>query len=706
VPNLHGGSSSSFAGAAEEFKAELDWLDLLLHAEITRRRARGLLGDKQAHGLHFTDSQLDTLILPTASPQTGPTIKALLEEADSLRRANAARRNPELPLAKLTRIFGLDPFETGALVLAMAGEIDLRYEALFSCAQNDAARRRPTVDLALKLLCPEAEERWSARQKFHPDAALLRNQLLRLPAESQDADPPFVSRVLSADQRIVDFVLGASQIDGRLSDFCRIVRGVAATGPALVMADTVRRRPNGLVFLLHGPPGTGKKTNAASAAASLGMNLLVADVRIAPPVDAIPWALLRREARLSNACLYLDHWDVIASGPSAPILERELTIEGRPFFLGGEEPSYSSGTWPRSCVLAYEFRRPSLGERGSEWKRALNGAPDIKRLDFRALAARFTLSPGQMRQALDQARLLAGERGLRTEDLQTAARTVVGGGLHRLARRLDTRQTWDDLVVPPKQAQQLREIVRTLRHRDQVFGSWGFDGKLRSGRGIGVLFAGQSGTGKTMAAAILARELELDLYQIDLASVVSKYIGETEKNLSRIFQSAETSNAILLFDEADAIFGKRSEVRDAHDRYANIEVAYLLQRMEAYEGIIILSTNLKSNLDDGFARRLQHSIEFPFPDAGHRERIWRKAFPQDAPMDAAVDFGFMAQQFELSGGNIRNIALAAAFLAAEEKSAIRMEHVILSTERELNKIGRLPTKAAFGNYWEALRQRG
>ncbi len=356
----------------------------------------------------------------------------------------------------------------------------------------------------------------------------------------------------------------------------------------------------------------------------------------------------------------------------------------------------------RTCSLAYQFRRPALAERRTAWQQVLNGA-DSGHIDLQALAARFSLSAGQMRQAFEEAQLRAGEEPVRTADLQGAARAQAGGSLGRLARCLEGRQTWDDLVLPPRQTQQLQEIVRTMRHRDHVFGAWGFDQKLPYGRGIGVLFAGQSGTGKTMAATILARELDLDLYQVDLSSVVSKYIGETEKNLSRIFQAAQTGNAILFFDEADALFGKRSEVKDAHDRYANIEIAYLLQRLEQYEGILILSTNLSKNLDEGFARRLQHTVEFPFPDARHRERIWRKAFPAGAPLDRELDLTFMANQFELAGGNIRNIALAAAFLAAEQNSSIQMEHVILSTERELHKIGRLPSKGAFGAYWEALR---
>jgi SpoVK/Ycf46/Vps4 family AAA+-type ATPase len=256
--------------------------------------------------------------------------------------------------------------------------------------------------------------------------------------------------------------------------------------------------------------------------------------------------------------------------------------------------------------------------------------------------------------------------------------------------------------------QQLHDVCASVKYRHIVFSQWDFERKLALGKGVNILFSGPSGTGKTMAASIVAHELERDLYKIDLSNVVSKYIGETEKNLSRIFREAQASNAILFFDEADALFGKRSEVKDAHDRYANIEVAYLLQKMEEYTGIVILATNLSKNLDDAFARRMQHTIEFPFPDAASRERIWRGMFPAKAPLADDVDFGFLARQFELAGGNIRNIALAAALMAAEEggqDGAIRMEHLIVATARELQKMGKMPSQTNFRNYYELMRQK-
>jgi SpoVK/Ycf46/Vps4 family AAA+-type ATPase len=258
--------------------------------------------------------------------------------------------------------------------------------------------------------------------------------------------------------------------------------------------------------------------------------------------------------------------------------------------------------------------------------------------------------------------------------------------------------------LPARPVQQLREVCAAEKYRHVVYTRWGYGGRVAHGKGLNALFCGPSGTGKTMAAGILARDLALDLYKIDLSTVVSKYIGETEKQLSRIFQEARSSNAILFFDEADALFGKRSEVKDAHDRYANIETAYLLQKMEEYEGIVILATNFRRNMDEAFTRRMHHIVDFPFPDAGMRERIWRGLVPPDAPLAGDVNFGFLARQFELTGGNIRNVALAAAFLAAEAGGEICMEHFILGVSRELLKLGRVLSRTEFHEYFDLVNQ--
>ena len=340
---------------------------------------------------------------------------------------------------------------------------------------------------------------------------------------------------------------------------------------------------------------------------------------------------------------------------------------------------------------------PDYPQRCALWERFLgDGAANVRGMavepaDVTALASQFLLTAGQVRDAVASARDRAAQRGrpLNGQDLFAAARAHSNPHLGSLARKILPRYVWDDIILPRDTLALLREIVATVRGRPQVLEEWGVGKKLVSSAGVTVLFSGPPGTGKTMAAEVIANELGLDLYKIDLSTVVSKYIGETEKNLEKIFYEAQSSNAILFFDEADAIFGKRSEVKDAHDRYANIEISYLLQRMEAYDGVTILATNLRANVDEAFTRRLQFAVDLPFPEREYRLRIWRTLFPPDVPRDEDIDFELLARRFKLAGGNIRNVIVSAAYLAADDGNRVTMQHLLHGTRRELQKMGRL-----------------
>ncbi|MDX1616120.1 MAG: ATP-binding protein, partial [Candidatus Promineifilaceae bacterium] len=323
--------------------------------------------------------------------------------------------------------------------------------------------------------------------------------------------------------------------------------------------------------------------------------------------------------------------------------------------------------------------------------------PDTADIPLDQLANQFRFSAGQIEDVVATAQDLAEWRRerLAAEDLFVASRAHSNQKLGELATKITPRYQWEDIVLPKDSLAQLREMVNTVRQRPTVYGQWGFGRKQSLGKGLSALFAGESGTGKTMAADIMANELKQDLYKIDLSMLVSKYIGETEKNLNKVFSEAATSNAILFFDEADAIFGKRSEVKDSHDRYANLEISYLLQRMEAYDGVVILATNLRSNLDEAFTRRLHFIVEFPFPEAPDRERIWQVNVPTKTPLADGVDFNLLARRYRLAGGNIRNIIMAAAFLAARDGEEVGMVHLFHATRREYQKIGRLVEEGQF-----------
>jgi hypothetical protein len=360
--------------------------------------------------------------------------------------------------------------------------------------------------------------------------------------------------------------------------------------------------------------------------------------------------------------------------------------------------------------VAIHFPVPSYELRQALWRAALDGHVAHNGRLPAELADRFRLTPGQIAQAAHTAQQRAWLRnGPDTTpdraDLFEGCRLQSNPALGQLATKIVSPYHWDDLVLPEPQMSQLHAIESHVRYAHRVYHEWGFGAKLALGKGLTALFSGPSGTGKTMAAGILARSLGLDMYKIDLSGVVSKYIGETEKNLSRIFEEARTANAILFFDEADALFGKRSEVKDAHDRYANIEISYLLQKMEEYDGVAILATNLSQNLDEAFSRRMQFVLEFPLPQAADRERIWRGLFPANAPRSDTIDFSFLAEQFELTGGTIKNCVLAAAFLAAEEGVPIAMPHLIQGVVREFGKLGRPLTRASFAEYFTVARRR-
>jgi SpoVK/Ycf46/Vps4 family AAA+-type ATPase len=357
----------------------------------------------------------------------------------------------------------------------------------------------------------------------------------------------------------------------------------------------------------------------------------------------------------------------------------------------------------------FELPKPDYDQRLALWQQHLAALPQSADLSFSAVASKFTLTDGQINAAAQQVAAALktrppDEQLVTGDDLHQAARWCSNQALRELARKIEPKHSWSDAILSPLCARQLHEMYLSVKHRHVVYSQWGFDDKLAYGKGVTALFYGPSGTGKTMVAGILARELGLDLYQIDLSTVVSKYIGETEQNLSRIFHAAEASNAILFFDEADALFGKRSEVKDARDRYANIEVAYLLQKMEEYDGIAILATNLHGNMDEAFARRLHHTVEFKQPDVRMREQLWRGVFPAQTPLSPQLDFTFLARQFDLSGGNIRNAALSAAFLAADADQPVSMEMIVTAIARELQKMGKLSTRDVFQHYYAALQQ--
>jgi AAA+ superfamily predicted ATPase len=627
----------------------------------------------------------------------------------------------------LQQAFGLSTFDIDLVLIALAPEVDLRYERLYAYLQDDVMRKRPTVDLALNLLCASAEAKLLRREHFGTGAPLIRQGLLHIVPDADRVEPPLLSQYLRLDAQIVHFLLGEAGLDPRLATFCQLIEPSVGlvelplslqTKQALkVLSIDAWQSHQPLQFYFQGPLGAGKRRTAEAIAATLQTDLLVADLRRVLDLTTAfdqTLRLLFREARFRNAVLYLPEVDRLSGldqGIPYQRLLAELANDTGMTILAGMQPwvPVASGY---SNVMSVSFAIPEFAQRQGCWQVHLAAAGVL--LDepsLNVLADRFRLTPGQIALAVTAACNESRWRGahgapdrplpqsndrLTLDDLFAAARGQSGHDLQGLAHKLEPRYTWNDLVLPSDPLAQLREICNQVKYRRVVYGEWGFDRKLSLGKGVNVLFSGPPGTGKTMAAEVIANELQLDLYKIDLSQVVSKYIGETEKNLDRIFTAAQNANAILFFDEADALFGKRSEVKDAHDRYANIEIGYLLQKMEEYQGMAMLATNLRQNMDEAFVRRIGAIVEFPFPDAEYRQHIWEVIFPQAAPLAEDVNFGILARQVKLAGGNIKNIALAAAFYAAEAGEVIRMQHLIQAARREYQKLGRTWNESEWG----------
>ena len=708
--------------------AELSRLNLLIRREVSGWREPAAQEPQDIfRGVYISEGEIDRLLDAADAPGGDPAPEfeeraGALGEEIAARRAATLEAGTYLPLAHLAHVFSLSPFEERVVFICLAPELDQRYEKFYAYLQDDVTRKRPSVNLALKLLCRDPAEALRARAAFNAQSALFRSQLL---AYAAGDDSHLLTRGLRLDERVVGLLLGAGGLDERLGACLRPLGAAPALDslrwPAelrsrlLELTWTFLRTLPGpgrkLIFNFYGPRGTGRKALAAALCREVGVPLLVFEARelLARHTDLEEAARrVFREAVLTPGAVFIENFDRLLEDERAaaalPHLARAAEEFGWLIFLGTERAWEPEGLFKGHIFLGVELPAPDGPARARLWEglAAANGLPS-EGVDWDELSTKFRLTPGQMQNALiaaynsallrDPARPVVAD-----PDLNLACRSQSNLRLGATARKLKPAHTWEDLVLPPDGLAQLREACAQLRHRRTVYDGWGFGRKLSLLKGLCVLFYGQSGTGKTLAVEVVADELQLDAYKIDLSTVVSKYIGETEKNLSAIFREAEDSNAILFFDEADALFGKRSEVKDAHDRYANIEINYLLQRMEEFEGLVVLATNLRKNIDDAFFRRMHFAVEFPFPDVGSRYRIWRQHFPAAAPVNEDIDFDFLATRLNVAGGSIRNIVVNAAFLAAENSGRIGMKHLVRAARREYEKIGRLCGESEFSPY--------
>lgn len=684
-------------GVLDELRADMGWLDEALAEALERtQRAFAARGDdRRFAGLVITHEEPERLLSrPLAELAFGPRTTA----------GKVAWRSRGLERA--ARACQLTHFDTAVLLMVTAPEIDPRYERIYAYLQDDITRRRPTIALALDLLAADAHEKLTLRRRFLPDAPLRRHGLVQLVADHHPAPPPLLSHAVLPTDGVVKFLLGEPALDESL------LRCADLQSPGGHEGDQRLRLPEPLhnqlvalgastdararypVVLVEGGDSAEQQAVASSVALGARRALLTVDLTAVPDTEVhTALAAAHGAAVLHGAVIHL------LGGADAATRDAALLLDGTAVAIADLALARAIGHHDpadvRVAIPRMDFNRRR--ELCTAMVGNVVGSADVSAPIGDALARRFRLSPRAIDDVVETATSMARSRSTAAgnptqptmDDFMEAAREATRLQLGGLARRISPRRGRAQLILPPDRFALLDAIRTHVVFAETVSDDWGFARTMT--RGIVALFSGPPGTGKTLAAEVLAGELGLDIYAIDLSQVVSKYIGETEKNLARVFDEAERSSAVLFFDEADALFGARGEVRDAHDRYANIEISYLLQRMEQYAGLAVLASNLQRNIDEAFLRRVRFVVSFPLPDAETRRRIWEATWPPEAP-SAGLDFEDLAARFDVTGATIRDAAVGAAFLATADNGVATMAHVEEAMHREYTKLGRLPAQ--------------
>lgn len=670
-------------------QASLREIDRFIRDAFTVVQQAGGDPSSSLHGLVISESEVGSYLEQSALTTPWPEGTLRLPELDL--------QNTDNPFSRLAASFGLNTLDSIILLLSLAPEFDLRYERIYAYLQDDISQRHPTVNLVMNLLGGNIAQRYAVWQRLSPEMPLRLHRLIACVPDTARPHSSFLAQHMRVDHRITGYLLGDNHVDGRLLHMVQVRYPDAALWLPEVAEPMRAAMPDAPLIYLQGGAEMGQMEMALALCASQGLPLIQIDMAALVAKDSAleeNWRLALREAYLHNGALLVDHWESVlneARMPS-PALWESLLAYPQTVFIAARSEWEPIDVNRQRRMLRLSFAIPDYHERYAVWEGAIsNYQTGLQPADIEETSAKFGFTRAQIARAVQTAVDLAQSRGevVQKADLYAGAQAHANLQLGSLAKRIVPRFGWDDLILPPEQMTQLREMSLRLRYSHVVQNEWGFGEAMPNSSGISALFAGDSGTGKTLSAEVIAKDLGLVMYKIDLSAVVSKYIGETEKNLSTIFTTAQSSNAILFFDEADALFGKRSEVKDARDRYANIEIAYLLQQIESYDGVVIMATNFRQNLDDAFTRRLDFLVDFPFPDAEYRKRLWEAHFPPRTPMAADVDFAEVAERYRLAGGNIRNVALAAAYLAAANGRVVTRDHIRSAVRREHQKMGRL-----------------
>lgn len=666
---------------------------------------------------------LNTLCSAYAAGETD-AIAAYENAVDAL----DANADEALPFIRLANDFSLSPFEKNVIFMALAPTIDASFKQKIIDIRRNFALFNVDVGICLEIFSANLEERIQNRKAFLPTAPLMQNHLVELKA-LHGSDGQLNEMIVALPSRIVSHIL-EQETDIQFDGFSRLVWPKTTLDQVMLSErqqkqvfsivsqyehyldlkkswnfEEIGGTGRNLILLFSGKSGTGKTLLAHAIAHSLKRPLLLVDAHELEARRSLEdnLDLLLREARLRRAVLLFDDCELLFGNRTQgnrdlPLLLAALDAYEGLAILSTNIPTALDPALDRRVTLQIDFDIPSAPLREKIWRlhipNQMTLADDV---DLPHLAEKYEFAGGTIRnaiavamnRALADAALNGSELVLNMATLDEAAKTQIRNKIKKLADKTRTTLTLDDLVLPRKLKEQLRSIIAAVRNRRKIFEEWGFGEKLTTGRGLCVLFRGDSGTGKTLSAEIIANELGMTLYRVRIPAIVSKYVGETEKNLEKCFREAAASGALLLFDEADSIFSKRTEVKDANDRYSNMEVNLLLQEVERFQGVVILTTNLDAAIDDAFERRLNHKLDFPFPEARDRARIWKRLLPKQAPLSDDIDFEALGRDFDLAGGNIKNAVIRAAYQAAEHKTQINMDLLEACGLQEYREMGKL-----------------
>ncbi len=714
----------AYSNNLEYIVDELNRLNLLIHIFLSKQKNVAyqydpLLSEKNIDSLLSGLFASWTRENDDASHLEISQLRQSLQELElqiQTRKAVSMKTGSYLALPYLSELFKLSEFEELILFICFAPELDARYGEIYAFIQNNISQTQPSGNLILDLLCFSAEDKLADRSVFDERAALMKYKLL-YKVDDKSSRVTLNSAMLRVDKRISDFLLGSEDLDIRLFP-CADMYTPAEGKHYPVYSDKFEDQtisfinsclndksflPKGITLYFYGDDDSEKKFITKSICNQLDIPLIIGDINKmldqSTSFEDIIW-LFAREAILQQSAVCIENFDsLLSDNPKykfyvATLLEA-LSTFSRLIFITGSGQWKPESIFSKHLFITQKFNVADYMARKQIWEYYVKDKFNIaSNIDMDLLSAKFYLTAEQIENALTTAHHRAiwegAEDNLITQDfLYNACREQISHKLTDLAQKIIPKYKWDDIVLQPTQKSVLREICNQAKYKHIVYENWGFNNKLSLGKGLNIIFSGPSGTGKTMAAEVIANELNQELYKVDLSQIVSKYIGETEKNISRIFREVENLDAILFFDEADSILGKRSEVKDAHDRHANIEVGYLLQKFEEHEGIIILASNLSKNIDDAFQRRMHFIVDFSAPDEKTRYLIWENIFPKEAPLSGNIDLDFLANKFKFTGGNIKNAALHAAFLAATDSKPIGMEHIIQAVRKEYQKMGSL-----------------